>query len=188
MKKYIFLFIIVEFNYFELSAQIKGKIYDSITKESVIGATIKNIYGSEGAISDQNGKFELLVRNISKISIQSIGYATQTIDVSDGKELIISLEPSLENLQQIVVTGNREAALRTLTPIAISKLTPKQIDESKATSIFEVINKTPGVMMVNLNNEQHSMSIRQPMTTNAYYLYMEDGEHKQRTYFEESKC
>jgi len=175
MKKYIFLFIIVEFNYFELSAQIKGKIYDSITKESVIGATIKNIYGSEGAISDQNGKFELLVRNISKISIQSIGYATQTIDVSDGKELIISLEPSLENLQQIVVTGNREAALRTLTPIAISKLTPKQIDESKATSIFEVINKTPGVMMVNLNNEQHSMSIRQPMTTNAYYLYMEDG-------------
>jgi outer membrane receptor protein involved in Fe transport len=175
MKKYIFLFIIVAFNYFELSAQIKGKIYDSITKESVIGATIKNINGSEGAISDQNGKFELLVRNISKISIQSIGYATQTIEVSDGKELIISLEPSLENLQQIVVTGNREAALRTLTPIAISKLTPKQIDESKATSIFEVINKTPGVMMVNLNNEQHSMSIRQPMTTNAYYLYMEDG-------------
>ena len=175
MKKYILVTIIAFFNHLYLSAQIKGKIYDSITKESVIGATIKNIYGSEGAISDQNGKFELLVRNISKISIQSIGYATQTIDVSDGKELIISLEPSLENLQQIVVTGNREAALRTLTPIAISKLTPKQIDESKATSIFEVINKTPGVMMVNLNNEQHSMSIRQPMTTNAYYLYMEDG-------------
>lgn len=175
MKKYILVTIIAFFNHLYLSAQIKGKIYDSITKESVIGATIKNIYGSEGAISDQNGKFELLVRNISKISIQSIGYATQTIDVSDGKELFISLEPSLENLQQIVVTGNREAALRTLTPIAISKLTPKQIDESKATSIFEVINKTPGVMMVNLNNEQHSMSIRQPMTTNAYYLYMEDG-------------
>jgi outer membrane receptor protein involved in Fe transport len=38
-----------------------------------------------------------------------------------------------------------------------------------------VVNKTPGVLMVNLGNEQHSMSIRQPMTTNAYYLYMEDG-------------
>jgi hypothetical protein len=37
------------------------------------------------------------------------------------------------------------------------------------------VNKTPGVLMVNLGNEQHSMSIRQPMTTNAYYLYMEDG-------------
>ena len=29
--------------------------------------------------------------------------------------------------------------------------------------------------MVNLGNEQHMMSIRQPMTTNAYYLYLEDG-------------
>ena len=35
--------------------------------------------------------------------------------------------------------------------------------------------KTPGVLMVNLGNEQHSMSIRQPITTNAYYLYLEDG-------------
>ena len=29
--------------------------------------------------------------------------------------------------------------------------------------------------MVNLGNEQHMMAIRQPMTTNAYYLYLEDG-------------
>lgn len=119
--------------------------------------------------------FELKASNISKISIQSIGYSPQELTVIKENEIIIGLEPSMENLQQMVVTGNREAALRTQTPIAISKLTPKQIDEAKATSIYEVINKTPGVMMVNLNNEQHSMSIRQPMTTNAYYLYMEDG-------------
>ncbi len=29
--------------------------------------------------------------------------------------------------------------------------------------------------MVNYNNEQHAMSIRQPMGTSNYYLYMEDG-------------
>ena len=29
--------------------------------------------------------------------------------------------------------------------------------------------------MVNLGNEQHSMSIRQPMTTKSLYLYLEDG-------------
>lgn len=29
--------------------------------------------------------------------------------------------------------------------------------------------------MANLNNEQHMMSIRQPITTSAYFLYMEDG-------------
>ena len=80
--------------------------------------------------------------------------------ISDKKEIRISLEPSVENLQQIVVTGNREAALHTETPIAISKITTKMIDEAKVLSVYEVINKTPGVLMVNLNNEQHSMSIR----------------------------
>ena len=29
--------------------------------------------------------------------------------------------------------------------------------------------------MVNLGNEQHEMSIRQPMTTKSLFLYMEDG-------------
>ncbi|MBK6976165.1 MAG: TonB-dependent receptor [Cytophagaceae bacterium] len=175
MKKYIFFIAMLVFSQKALYAQIKGKIYDAISKEAVIGATIKNLYGPEGTFTDQNGVFELKASNISKISIQSIGYSPQELTVIKENEIIIGLEPSMENLQQMVVTGNREAALRTQTPIAISKLTPKQIDEAKATSIYEVINKTPGVMMVNLNNEQHSMSIRQPMTTNAYYLYMEDG-------------
>ena len=29
--------------------------------------------------------------------------------------------------------------------------------------------------MVNLGNEQHQMSIRQPMTTKSLFLYLEDG-------------
>ena len=175
MKKNIFILSIVLLFSIKSMAQIKGKVFDATSKEAVIGATVKNPNGTEGTITDQNGKFELKASNLSKIVIQSIGFASQEVTVSNGKELIISLEPSLENLQQIVVTGNREAALRTETPIAISKITPKMIDEAKVSSIYEVINKTPGVLMVNLNNEQHSMSIRQPMTTNAYYLYMEDG-------------
>ncbi len=78
-------------------------------------------------------------------------------------------------LETLFVTANRTASLRRETPVAISKLTAKTIDETKAVSLFEIVNKTPGVVMVNLGNEQHMMAIRQPMTTNAYYLYLEDG-------------
>ncbi len=155
---------------------VKGKIFDVVTKEPVVGATVQILKNNAGTITDNNGLFVLPNVAIgAKISISSIGYASQEVEISDSNPLTVSLEPSVENLQTIVVTGNREAALRTETPIAISKLTPKMIDEAKASSIYEVINKTPGVMMVNLNNEQHSMAIRQPMTTNAYYLYLEDG-------------
>jgi iron complex outermembrane receptor protein len=80
-----------------------------------------------------------------------------------------------EELNEIVVTANRINTLRKETPVAISKISQKTINESKAVALFEIANKTPGVLMVNLGNEQHMMSIRQPMTTNAYYLYLEDG-------------
>lgn len=155
---------------------LTGKIFDAITKEPIAGATIQLLNTNIGVVADKNGNFSFpSVSKGNKIKISTIGYIGQEIELSADESLSISLEPNVENLQMVVVTGNREAALRTETPIAISKLSPKIIDEAKASSIYEVINKTPGVMMVNLNNEQHSMSIRQPMTTNAYYLYLEDG-------------
>ena len=80
-----------------------------------------------------------------------------------------------EELNEIVVTANRTNTLRKETPVAISKLTAKAIDETKATSLYEIVNKVSGVYNVNLGNEQNMMAIRQPMTTNAYYLYLEDG-------------
>jgi iron complex outermembrane receptor protein len=80
-----------------------------------------------------------------------------------------------QELENVFITANRTATKRKETPVAISKITAKTINEAKATAVYEIINKTPGVLMVNLGNEQHMMSIRQPMTTNAYYLYLEDG-------------
>ncbi|UTA69047.1 TonB-dependent receptor [Emticicia sp. 21SJ11W-3] len=175
MKKILYIILsIISIHLSFAQKSIKGKIYDANTKEPVVGATVKAENTTVGAITDISGVFELKA-NVTKLVITNIGYETKTIDVVAGKSLSIPLETASEDLQTVVVTGNREASLRTETPIAISKLTPKQIDEAKATSVYELINKTPGVMMVNLNNEQHSMSIRQPMTTNAYYLYLEDG-------------
>src|SRR5690606_6395873 len=92
-----------------------------------------------------------------------------------NEHVAISLSPSVNNLMQVVVTATREAALRTASPVAISKISPVVINDTKPVLIAELINKVPGVVMLNLNNEQHAMSIRQPMGTSAYFLYLEDG-------------
>jgi iron complex outermembrane recepter protein len=155
---------------------IKGKIYDSQTHEPVVGASIKVEGTPLGTTTNINGQFSFETnQKVSKITISSIGFQSQTFDYQDNKPLSVSLEPSVENLQQVVVTANREAGLRTQAPVAISKLSATLINDTKATNLYEVINKTPGVLMLNYNNEQHGMSIRQPMGTSAYFLYMEDG-------------
>src|SRR5690242_20460343 len=78
-------------------------------------------------------------------------------------------------LQQVVVTANREGVKRSQAPVAITSISSKTIKETKATTIDQLLNKVSGVNMVNLGNEQHQMSIRQPMTTKSLFLYLEDG-------------
>lgn len=78
-------------------------------------------------------------------------------------------------LPVIVVTASRQGTSLKTTPAAISKVSTKDIDQKHATFIGQLVNQTPGVMMNDLSNEQHMMSIRQPMTTAAVYQYLEDG-------------
>jgi len=159
-----------------VQAQItQGKILDNETKEPIIGAIIQIVkHLPTVAFSDNEGKFSIQTTSINdSLKISFIGY--QTLTVANKTNLIISLVPNSQQLQSVIVTANREASLRTQSPVAISRLSPKLIDETKASMAFELINKTPGVIMPSYNNEQHGMAIRQPMGTSAYYLYMEDG-------------
>lgn len=54
-------------------------------------------------------------------------------------------------------------------------MTRVQWDEEKPKLVGDIINRIPGVFWNDLGNEQHSMSIRQPISTNAVYQYLEDG-------------
>jgi iron complex outermembrane receptor protein len=155
---------------------IEGSVFDTQTKEPIPGATVQIVSANVGTTTDNNGHFAFSSPISNAIlRISSIGFSAKEIQIESGKSIKVGLDAATENLQSVVVTGNREATLRTESPIAISKLTPRMIDEAKPTAMYEIVNKVPGVMMVNLGNEQHSMAIRQPFTTNAYFLYMEDG-------------
>src|SRR4029079_17060555 len=79
-------------------------------------------------------------------------------------------------LQEVVLTANRgEGAKRWEAPVAITTISNKTMQETKPNMADQVLNKVRGLNMVNLGNEQHQMSIRQPMTTKSLFLYLEDG-------------
>ena len=162
-------------NVYAQSNTVNGKILDSETKEPIAGATIQLLSNLKiGTASNHEGKFSLASNSkTDSITISFLGY--MTVVEANKSNLVIHLVPNTLQLQSVIVTANREAGLRTQSPVAISKLSPKLIDESKVSQVFEIINKTPGVIMPSYNNEQHGMAIRQPMGTSAYYLYMEDG-------------
>ena len=78
-------------------------------------------------------------------------------------------------LDTIVVSGSRSETKLSETPVSIGSVSRAQWDADKVKSVGEIINRIPGVFWNDLGNEQHSMSIRQPISTNAVYQYLEDG-------------
>ncbi len=83
---------------------------------------------------------------------------------------------SVEMLQEVIVTSaSRTAQKRSEAPVAIATINQQTMADTRAQRIDQLLNKVSGVFMVNLGNEQHEMSIRQPMTTKSVFLYLEDG-------------
>lgn len=78
-------------------------------------------------------------------------------------------------LEEMVVSGSRSATKLSETPVAIGVVREEVLKRDKPKTIGEAINRIAGVYWNDLGNEQHSMSIRQPVGTNAVYQYLEDG-------------
>ena len=62
--------------------------------------------------------------------------------------------------------------MRKEVPVAIASINTEIIENNKPTTIDQVLNQTPGVNMVDLGNEQHTMSIRRPVDYGASYFIL----------------
>jgi outer membrane receptor protein involved in Fe transport len=156
----------------QTSATITGKIIDAASKEALQGATITD--KQHTTITNATGSFSL-VTNSNTIIVSVAGYEPQTVTVKQRNNLIINLQQAVNLLNQVVVSANRTAQKRNEAPVAITLINKQTIDEAKANRIDYLLNKVSGVFDVNLGNEQHEMSSRQPLTTKSLFLYLEDG-------------
>jgi iron complex outermembrane receptor protein len=154
---------------------IKGKILDVNTNEPIHGASLScQQQGCKQATStDASGNFTWNSSCLNVI-ISYIGYTNREFNLESGTTVFMS--PSASLLNTVVLTANRgEAVKRSQAPVAISSINHRLIQDTRASSLDQLLNKVSGVNMVNLGNEQHQMSIRQPMTTKSLFLYLEDG-------------
>jgi len=84
-------------------------------------------------------------------------------------------DPAESALPEMTVTGTREGELLSETPATVGIVKDQTLRETRPTHPKDILNQVPGVWVSNLSGEGHSTSIRQPLTTSAVYLYLEDG-------------
>ncbi|MES2268350.1 MAG: TonB-dependent receptor [Bacteroidota bacterium] len=156
--------------------KLTGTVTDARTHEAVQGVMVSNAdNGTLLTTTNAKGKFTITTDGITNLRFKMVGFNDKVYALTNATSIEIALEPSTIDLQQVVVSASRERQARQDAPIAISKITATQIHDTKATALYQLLNKVTGVYMVDLGNEQHTMAIRQPITYNALYLYMEDG-------------
>ena len=145
------------------------KVLNAVTNEPIIGASVRN---GQKIVALSNERGEIQLKQQGDFTISALGFKALIIS---GKEEFVFLEEATYTLESVMVTASRQAATRAETPVAIHKIGSALIQDTKAIQLSEIINKVPGVVMLDYRNEQHGMGIRQPFGTNAYFLYLEDG-------------
>ena len=78
-------------------------------------------------------------------------------------------------LGEVTVTGTREGQLISETPATVDTISGDEIRAAKASHPSQIMGRIPGVWVNVTGGEGHQTAIRQPLTTNPVYLYLEDG-------------
>ncbi len=154
MKKKItpLIFILSTVSLFAQDAYIKGKISDSKTKETIVGANIV-IDDSTGTASDINGIYLFKTKaGKHKAEFKYIGYKSQikNLDTKANDTILLDviLEPDSKQLNIVVVSaGKFEQNLNEVT-VSMEVLKSELIENKATKSIEDAIDQVPGVNVI----------------------------------------
>ena len=179
------------------SIKIKGAVKDKLSKEPLIGATIRLVGTHAGAVTDMDGNFELngvgVLEGMYDIEIKYVGYKTEVrrkVRVENGKLVMmdLELETDAQELAAVVVVAkkNREnenmllleqqKAVIAVQSVGVKELSRKGISDAEgAVTKVAGVSKQDGVKNVFVRG----LGDRYNATTfNGFSLPSEDPEYK----------
>ena len=177
--------------------KVKGAVKDKLSKEPLIGATIRLIGTQAGAVTDMDGNFELnaggVLEGMYDIEIKYVGYKTEVrrkVRVENGKLVILNLEleTDAQELADVVVVAkkNREnenmllleqqKAVIAVQSVGVKELSRKGVSDAEgAVTKVSGVSKQDGVKNVFVRG----LGDRYNATTfNGFSLPSEDPEYK----------
>jgi outer membrane receptor protein involved in Fe transport len=144
---------------------------------------------SLGVVSDALGAFRLsglpAGRHVLVARRMGLEVLRREIVVTEGQDVRLTLDmrESVMTLGDIVVTASREKERRVEIPMSIGVIGGDEIRDVRPAHPSEIMNRVSGVWVNVTGGEGHMTSIRQPLTTDPVYLYLEDGVPSRSTGF-----
>lgn len=160
MKIFLFILIISTFALLSFSADAQknssrysfsGKITDT-SGTAMAGASVYISDLRKGSVSDANGNYQ--INNIPSgtyvVEIKFIGYKTilQNIYFNENKTENFSMQISVTEESEIVITGSSKATSIKRNPIPIVSINKQFLQQNLSTNIIDAIAKVPGISEV----------------------------------------
>ncbi len=150
------VFLLFCVNLMMAQSTIRGTVTDSETGEAIPGANVVIVGTSEGTTADFDGNFTLTTdQNLPfKIEITSVGFSSQSIEVTSSDQTIsVSMDPG-ESLEEIIVSASRRPQKIQEVPASVSLISSKDIENgAQELNPVRLLVNTPGVQI-----QQHSLN------------------------------
>lgn len=181
--KQIMSFLLLFFLCIQIQAQertVTGVVTDASTKEPLPGVSVLIEGTTLGTASDLDGKFSITVPGEKSVLIFSyVGYVKQNVVVGTTSTINVALEPSLKELEEVVVVGYG-VQKKSLVTGAIAKVDAEEIAKGGNLRASQALQgKTAGVVVMNNSGQPGSgvqVTIRGIGTNgDSNPLYIVDG-------------
>jgi iron complex outermembrane recepter protein len=132
--------------------KISGQVKDAKTNETLTGATVYISDLKSGVSTNNNGDFE--IENIKTgnylIEISLVGYNNyvQKIYLTKDTELSIALNPSVSELNEVVITAVTRSTELKRSPVIIKAIDKNSLHQNSATNLIDALKNVPGVNQI----------------------------------------
>ena len=168
-----------------LGAQQPGSMRGTVTA-ATSGAPLTDVdvflEGSgRRALSNRDGRFVFVdLRPGTHVLVaERVGYGTvrREVEVRAGEtaDVRLTMEDQAISIPEVVVIASRDAKDLSEVAASVGVIGGSQIRETQPAHPSEIMGQVPGVYVNVTGGEGHMTAIRQPLSTDPLYLYLEDG-------------
>jgi len=156
MKKIIFIFIVLSQMASLLSQEkvtLSGFVYDKLSGEILIGASVYDKHSRSGAVSNEYGfySFTLPQRDSIQVSVSFLGYEPKSVDLVPGstKQINFYLQATSSLLNQVTISARKKQNVVTRNETGVIRLSMNEIETLPnlfgEVDIIKAFQLTPGV-------------------------------------------
>ena len=132
--------------------KIKGRVNANNQQEQVIGANVYFHELKKGAISAEDGTYEIsnLPKGLFIIQVKYIGYEQIIKSINLTKDTLIdfNLKETIFEMHEIVTTGIGRSTELKLSPVSIKSIDKNYLNVHSATNLVDALKAVPGVSQI----------------------------------------